>query len=62
MALPRSGEHGVGGRLKRRLLQAMSPQVFWSLGTWSERRAFWTTIKVRDPELFDKRSVSWLSA
>lgn len=34
----------------------MSPRFFWSLGAWSERRAFWTTIKVREPELFDRRS------
>jgi SAM-dependent methyltransferase len=43
-------------RLRRKALHSVRPSTYWSLLSWTESRALWTTIKVKDPQLFDRRS------
>lgn len=51
-----SPHRSIAWRVKRKALHALRPSTYWSLMSWNEQRALWTTIKVRDPELFDRRS------
>ena len=43
-------------RMQRKAIHAIRPSTYWSLFSWTEQRAMWTTISVRDPKLFDRRS------
>jgi ubiquinone/menaquinone biosynthesis C-methylase UbiE len=46
----------IAWRMQRKAIHAIRPSTYWSLFSWTEQRAIWSTISVRDPKLYDRRS------